>query len=212
MSAQIRSGNSTDLLTVDPISKAARVTLYKPDGTEVFPAALPVAYRISSYVMSLGVLAAGSCIFSLANPTGSGKEIQITRAMANLAFSGTAAATFAAFGMMRATGTAAGGTASKSGASISKRLPSSANSIALITYGPAVVTGLTQDAAGQVRSIILPHQNGVCLDMDLLGNVPHTEADTDATIIVPGTAWSAWVANATIAGDLLALNVEWLEK
>lgn len=35
MSAEIKSGASSDILTVDPISKAARVTLYNPDGTTI---------------------------------------------------------------------------------------------------------------------------------------------------------------------------------
>ena len=34
MAVEIKSGNSSDLATVDPISKAARVTLYASDGHE----------------------------------------------------------------------------------------------------------------------------------------------------------------------------------
>lgn len=40
--AIIKSGASSDQLTVDPVSKAGRVTLYRPDGSEVFPAAAAV--------------------------------------------------------------------------------------------------------------------------------------------------------------------------
>ena len=37
MSATIKSGATTDLVTIDPTSKAMRVTLYNPDGTLVEP-------------------------------------------------------------------------------------------------------------------------------------------------------------------------------
>ena len=42
----LKSGASTDQLTIDPVSKAARVTLYDSDGREAHP---PKAYAISSF-------------------------------------------------------------------------------------------------------------------------------------------------------------------
>lgn len=45
--AIIKSGVSSDQLTVDPVSKAARVTLYNPDGT---PNAEKATYRASTIV------------------------------------------------------------------------------------------------------------------------------------------------------------------
>jgi hypothetical protein len=35
MGVEIKSGNSSDLQTVDPTSKAGRVTMYRSDGTEI---------------------------------------------------------------------------------------------------------------------------------------------------------------------------------
>jgi len=46
MAVEIKSGNSTDVQTVDPTSKAARVTLYNPDGT-VVDTTIPVAITIN---------------------------------------------------------------------------------------------------------------------------------------------------------------------
>ena len=45
MAVEIKSGNSSDLGTVDPISKALRVTNYYPDGT--FHDHLPTALTIN---------------------------------------------------------------------------------------------------------------------------------------------------------------------
>ena len=47
MAVNIKSGAGTDLQTVDPTSKAARVTLYDSAGVEVVPSA-PVAIAVSS--------------------------------------------------------------------------------------------------------------------------------------------------------------------
>lgn len=212
MSVQLLSGASADLLTVDPTSKAARVTLYNPDGSLVYPGTAPVVYRATSLMMALGTLASGSCIASLENPNASGKNVYLTRVSVVAGFSGTAAATNMGFGVSRSTGTGAAGTGSKATTAIAKRNPNdAANSVCTFRYGPTAITGFTNDTPGDFRSFFLNHQNGSPFDVEPLADLPHNAYAMDGTLILPATAWTLFTRTISVAGSTVAVNLEWVE-
>jgi len=209
--AKIQSGTTADELIIDAASKAARVTLYDVNGVPVNSNASPAAYRSTSGVMSLGALANNSCVLALNNPVGSGKNLYIVRANVVLVMVGAVANTFVPLGMVRGTGTPAGGTGNKSGANIARRNPADAASIAQFYYGPAAITGLTDDYVGDVRSVMITNQNAALFEMELLGDIPHKEYYSDATIIPPGYCWCIRNRATSVAGSTLAANLEWIE-
>lgn len=84
--AVIKSGATSDQLTVDPTSKAARATLYDTQGNPnpTVPVALKTARTVSgvyAYCMTdvAGVTAASNVFMSLFNPIGSGKLFAVKR-------------------------------------------------------------------------------------------------------------------------------------
>jgi len=209
--AKIESGATADQLTVDAASKAARVTLYNTDGTPILPLATPKAYRATTGVMALGTIASNSCVAALNNPAASGKKLYIVRANVQLAMVGTTANSYVPLAMVRGTGTPAGGTGSKSGTGIGRRNPEDVAPIATFNYGPAAITGLTDDVSGDVRTIILTNQNAALFEMELLGDVPHNDYLSDGTVILPGYSWCIRNRAISVAGSLIVLNIEWVE-
>src|SRR6185369_7279558 len=106
------------------------------------------AFNFSTGIMELGTRASGSVIFCLSNPaTAAGavpKPLYIKRMSIKSGFSGVAAATKINIVVNRATGTAAGGTANASTTGIpARRAANAGQSVALVRYGPAAVTGMT---------------------------------------------------------------------
>lgn len=97
MSFVLKSGADSTLATVDPVSKALRTTLYRPDGAVIFP-----TYD-GSYLTRIEVvpttLTGGTTYFSMRN-LGS-KRVFIRRIEMKWGFSGTAAATRSIFDFQR---------------------------------------------------------------------------------------------------------------
>lgn len=212
MAVEIKSGASADLLTVDATSKAARVTLYNADGTTVIPSTTPAVYYCTTAGMTLATLAANSCCVSLNNPSASGKTLYVIRCLFTTCFSGTAAATYVPFTLSRGTGTPAGGTASKSGATIGKRDPAIANSVAEYRYGPAAVTGLTDDTAANFAGCLIGHQVGQIDNIDLLPLSSKTnDYLRDGLIIQAGTALTVRNRLVSVAGTNLCVTMVWAE-
>jgi hypothetical protein len=89
--AIIQSGATTDLLTVDPVSKAARVTLYRSSGSEIEIDSAPV----SSYLLPLNIrqtaaTAVGAVVWSMRN-TGA-RTVYLRHLRLIMGFDGAAAA------------------------------------------------------------------------------------------------------------------------
>jgi hypothetical protein len=89
--AIIKSGTSSDQLTIDSTSKAARATLYGPDGNQIYPTRPSGAYVVKLDFTTGTIAAAGVC-FLMCNPTGSGKTLMLRRARGRLTWAGTAVA------------------------------------------------------------------------------------------------------------------------
>lgn len=107
--ANIQSGDSADLVTVDPASKALRVTLYNSDGS-IKDKEFSGNYSVPMEVIPAGTLADGTTYFAMRN-TGS-KSVWIHKIRVKIGFSGTAAASRSLFQYRRFSGaTPSGGTA-----------------------------------------------------------------------------------------------------
>ncbi len=99
--AEIKSGATADKWTIDPTSKAGRVTLYRSDGSEIWPKPngaylLPVGFRMTA------ALAANSLVWAMRN--GSSRTIVIKRVTLLVGFDGTAAASVSIYNLLRFTG------------------------------------------------------------------------------------------------------------
>jgi len=212
MAVEIKSGVSADLLTIDATSKAARVTLYNTDGTPIIPATTPKIYYTTTAGMTLATLAANSCACALTNPAASGRVIYVLRCLITTCFSGTAAATYVPYTLSRGTGTPGGGTANKSGATIGKRNPSDDNSIATFYYGPAAVTGLTDDSAANFAGCLIGHQVGQIDSIDLLPiSIKTNDYLRDGFIISAGTSLTLRNRLISVAGTNLTVTMVWAE-
>lgn len=101
MSTDVISGASSDLLTVDPTSKAARVTLYDVAGNPLsrnksFSGAAEIEVRQSA------TTGAGAVVWGIHNPNASVK-VYIKRIQLRAFFDGTAAATLMQYEIIKAT-------------------------------------------------------------------------------------------------------------
>lgn len=88
--AQIQSGASSDLLTIDPTSKAARVTPYDSLANEHAPFPSPGAYALPINIDQTAATAANSTVWAMRN--GASNKIFLRRLLLNIVFDGTAAA------------------------------------------------------------------------------------------------------------------------
>ena len=134
--AIIKSGATADLMTVDPTSKAARVTLYDSLGTELYPAPTG-CYLAKLECRCTGAPAAGVTWFDLRGPPTLKAYVRNLRG--TVCFDGTALAASGTLrmGLYRGTGAAT----ATGGAAIT---PSKKNS----TYGAATVVNVQFDITG----------------------------------------------------------------
>lgn len=108
--AIIQSGATADLLTVDPTSKAARVTLYRTDGSPEEQAFLGEYYVAVNIPVFTAALAANSGLVAIRN--GATRRMKFLLGELTLGFTGTAAASAMQVSVRRFTAaTPTGGTA-----------------------------------------------------------------------------------------------------
>jgi len=169
-----------------------------------------IGYKHSSGNMDLATLASGSVVFSIENPTASGKQIYFKRLRSELGFSGTPASTRLPFGICRATGTGAAGTGSASGANVGKR-SGGPNSAAIVRWGPAAITGLTPDAVGDIASTFLTHQVGQPIDREIVGDTQDLPKTEPPIVIAPGTSLIVITRAISVAGSFASFDAEWSE-
>ena len=125
--ATIKSGATADLLTIDPTSKAARVTQYDSTGRELYPAPTG-SYVVKIECRHTTTAAAGVTLWNMRGPPTLKAYIRNIRGV--IGFDGTAATGVAGtaaatqrFGLYRGAGAASatGGTALTNTAGISKK-------------------------------------------------------------------------------------------
>lgn len=133
----IQSGATSDLLTIDPTSKAARATLYDSSGNELVVKPTEGSFVAQVLLRQSAATAANSLVWSLFN-TNATKKLRVRSIRLMILFDGTAAAATTRAYYLQRTKTAAptGGTAIVP----SKKRTADAASIADVRF---VDTGLT---------------------------------------------------------------------
>ena len=139
--AQIQSGASADLLTVDPTSKAARVTLYDSTGREIMPKATG-AYCLGFQVRHTTAAAAAVTVFNMRGPPS--LTAYVKRIIGTMGFDGTALAASGTlrYGFFRGSGPA---NASGGGANVS---PAATAGKKRASYGNLTLNNFTYDQNG----------------------------------------------------------------
>lgn len=140
MAVEIKSGASADIQTVDPTSKAARVTLYNADGTVMEPVATG-SYLSSIEVRHTSAAAAGVTVWNFRGPPT--LKAYIRRLWGTMTFDGTAVAASGTlrYGLYLGTGAAsASGGAARPG---QKKLSTYPTSTATDVRGDITGVGLT---------------------------------------------------------------------
>lgn len=131
--AEIKSGATADKWTIDPTSKAGRVTLYRSDGTEVYPVYASYLVRIEVIPTTL---TAATTYFTMRN-LGT-KRAFIRKIELKMGFSGTVAASRSLFEIERfSTATPTAGTALTA---LKKDNTYAASSVTDIRYAPGGLT------------------------------------------------------------------------
>lgn len=106
MGIPIVSGASADLLTIDATSKAARVTLYGPDGAPLVYTSTNDRFAADIRVKQTATTGAGAVVWAIRNKT-SGRTIYIDKIILHLAQAGTGAATEMQYEFIKYTGVTA---------------------------------------------------------------------------------------------------------
>jgi hypothetical protein len=91
MAAEIKSGATADLLTIDPTSKASRVTLYDSLGNKTYEDR-PTGSYLANINFTTGAGTAGQAFWIFRNPAGSGRSLFIRNIRGRLTWAGTAVA------------------------------------------------------------------------------------------------------------------------
>lgn len=205
--ALIQSGATADLLTVDPTSKAARVTLYDNAGNEVLKPPTG-AYVLPVSVTQSAATAANSTVWAMRYVTGS-LTAKIRRIRLAVGFNGTAAAaTSVAYHLCRfSTATPTGGTA----IGVIKKRNSYAGSV--VTDARFLDTGLT--VAGVVFETPFAQMS---IPVSVTGVINPWEVDFvdvgdrfDEFALVAGEGLAIRLDVVAVAGQIISGYVEWDE-
>jgi len=134
--AKIQSGATSDLLTIDPTSKAARVTLYDSTGRELFPKQTG-SYMARIETRHTSAAAAGVTTWNFRGPTTLKAYIRSIRGCVAFDGTGLAASGTMRYGLYRGTG-AASPTGGAATAAIKKNT----------TFGASTATSIRFDVTG----------------------------------------------------------------
>ncbi len=209
MSIQIRSGATTDLLTVDATSKAARVTLYNTAGTAISVQSTsrltnrtsPLVYR-HVVVDQAGQTGAYNYV-ALNNPAASGKNIALLSVEVQV-YSVAAAATKNSVTLVHCTAVATGGASDT--ANIARLLSSQSAPVATV-----LITNPTITAGKQIKAFAA---GGVVTAAGIYSvpDVQYRPAQEDYQFTALPT--EGFALRQTVAGDAdqtYCFAIEWME-
>lgn len=209
MSIQVRSGATTDLLTVDATSKAGRVTLYNTAGTAlaVIPSTLQTsrtAALLYRYVLVDQAGQAGAYNWlALNNPAASGKNIALLSVEVQI-YSVAAAATKNSTTLVHCTAVATGGASDT--ANIARLLSSQAAPVATVLITNPTITAGKQIKAFAAAGVITAAGTYNAPDVQYRPN------QEDYQFIALPT--EGFALRQTVAGDTdqtYCINLEWVE-
>lgn len=208
MGFQLQSGVDASLATVDPTSKALRVTLYDTLGVEVNKA------PIGSYLLPINMgrltaaIAANSLIWSVRNAVGSGKTVKIRRILSNVAFDGTAAATTALYDWVRfSAATPTGGTAMTV---IKKRNSAPASAVTDARFNAAAALGVA-GVVFETSFFSIGNQRQVAAGKTADLRFEVSGQDYDNFELAPGEGMGIRLNQVAVIGDSISGGVTWDE-
>jgi len=205
MPIEVKSGATIDTLTVDPTSKAARVTQYKSDGAELFKTPTGSYFLPIPNQRLTAAIAVNSAIYAFRN--GASKVIKIKRIYLICGFDGTAAATTSCYQLQRfSAATPSGGTALTA---IKKKTTLGASTIVDARYNYAAaltVTGITFETSfvetGCARQV-----NAV----QILQMCAGPETQESIIELQPNEGLAIRLGVAAVIGDNIGGYIEWEE-
>ena len=202
--AKIRSGATTDELTVDATSKAARASLYDNAGIELFDSGAD-KYILRIPRMVGGTPAASSRIFAFRN-LGT-KTIRIRQIVLNTSFNGTAALTTQGYELRRFSGaTPTGGTAL---VIIKKRTAAGATTVTDARFGAVTQTALTVTGITFEEPLLVIQQaRQVGSAQSCVWVFPNSQ---DGFEIAVNEGLALQIELAAVAGDCISGSIEWDE-
>jgi hypothetical protein len=210
MSIQLRSGATTDLLTIDATSKAARVTLYNAAGavistqstTRLTNRTSPLVFR--HVIVDLAGQSGGAYNFvALNNPAASGKRIALLSVEFQV-YSVAAAATKNSLTLVHCTAVATGGASDT--ANIARLLSTQNAPVATV-----LITNPTITAGKQIKAF---GAGGVVTAAGIYGapDISYRPVQEDYQFLA--LEGEGFAIRQTVAGDTdqtYCINMEWME-
>jgi hypothetical protein len=199
--AKIRSGATTDELTVDPTSKAARVTQYGALGTPVYGS------YVGAYMTKIEIvpttLNAGTTYFSMRN-LGT-KDIHIHRILLYSSFSGVNAATRSIFEIERfTTATPTAGTAQTA---VKKATSFPTSNVTDIRFAPGGLTTTNVVFGDPFTLVNVTNQ----LSYQTAFQIEYPEEQDNRLILAANEGLCIRANTAIVAGAALLGSIDWDE-
>lgn len=213
--AQQQSGVDSTLLTIDPDSGAARVTLYNSAGVELNPALtgvymLPVNIRFDAALTA----AAGAFVWALRVSVSATKDIYIRRIRLRAAFDGTEAASSEVYQLIKFTAATPTGGVALSAIELDSAFPATNVADARQTVSSTSVllttTSVVVDTNGHFAALIQARRNGS--NGELLLDFHSPNDPYGCLKLGQGDGFAIRINTNTVIGDSLSGFVEWHER
>ncbi len=212
-SVEIKSGATSDLVTIGATSKALRVTMYDDNGMSISPAE---TFRGSANILvrQTAATAAGVCVWAIHNSSAI-KTVQVLRIKYHLSFDGTGAASLMRYEWVKGTAvTVFSGGAAVTPAFLKTGISSAVSTVRVLDTGlttTGLVAGGAVDGANMARLTFSATQAGgigvpQVLDFATVQGGPLELAQNEILCLRNGPA------NASVVGDTVLGSVQYLEK
>lgn len=203
MSVSIVSGASADLQTIDPTSKAGRVTLYRSDGS-LLSREYAGLYRAKIEVIPT-TLTANTTYFAMRNL--GARKVYLRRINLQVGFSGTAAATRGSYSLCRfGSATPTGGTAETI---IKLRNSWPTSSVTDIRFAPGGLT--TTSVVFEAPFHLITHTNQLMIDREEA--IEQDAEDEDWTFeLAVNEGFCIRAYTAVVLGSSVTGSVIWAER
>lgn len=205
--AQIQSGVTADLLTIDPTSKAARVTPYDSSANEYSP--FPTgAYALPVNIRQTAATVANSTVWTMRN--GASKKMFLRRILLQILFDGTAAAATTLKYMLArfSAATPTGGTA-LTAVKMQSTFPATTLADARFLDTGLTTTGITFETEWATLAIPASVTNGVVhVPIPFIGS---NEAK-EPFVLAPNEGLAIRLQNAAVIGQGISGSIHWDER
>lgn len=200
--AIIQSGVTTDTLTIDTISKAARITQYTTNGNLINKEYLG-SYMVRIEIVPT-VLTAGTTYFAMRNL--GPNRVFIRRIELKVGFAGTAVASRSLYEMERFS--AATPTAGTTLAALKKDNTSGTSSVGDIRFAPGGLT--TTGVIFEAPFFLTGHTNQLSIDHEQ--DLQFSEEEGDKMVLAVNEGFAIKANTAIVLGSYLVGTIMWDER